>query len=218
MNTHTYRQRQLLPLIVVDQSVIAVGPASILRQGATHAVSLWTDAWRGHETTRGRRQHLQIPITSPDGRLSRHLRREGARRVRQRRIGGVQGAAGAAVLMCAHGAAHDVPSAQCGESAGPVDPCHEPRARRRVLQIGWSHTQLTSVCDQALIRPRERRHRECQGSTALGEFVSSFCSGIIWLRFRLSLCTLQPSRAMGWAGEPMGPYRKNGSIKIPWLE
>ena len=33
---------------------VVVGPASILRQDATNAVSVWTDAWRGHKTTRGR--------------------------------------------------------------------------------------------------------------------------------------------------------------------
>ena len=66
-------------------------------------------------TTRGRRQHHQRAKASLEGRLSRHLRRRGARRARQRRAAGVQGACGAAVLMGAHGAAHDVPSAERAE-------------------------------------------------------------------------------------------------------
>ena len=91
-HARTYRHARQPRPVAFGSTHVFVGPASILRQGATHAVSLWTDAWRGHETTRGRRQHLQIPMTSPDARLLRHLRREGARRARQRRLGGVQGA------------------------------------------------------------------------------------------------------------------------------
>ena len=111
-------------------------------------------------------------MTSPDARLLRHVRREGARRARQRRLGGVQGARGAAVLMCVHGAAHDVPSAHRGESAGPVDPCHERATRWRAQLMAWWHTALTRVCHQALIRPRERRRRDLEGSSWLHKFVS----------------------------------------------
>lgn len=114
-HARTYRHARWARPVPFGVFDVVVGPASILRKGATHAVSVWTDAWRGHETTRGRRQHLQIAQTSPDGRLSRDLRREGARRDRQRRAVGMQGACRAAVLMGAHGAAHDVPSAQRAE-------------------------------------------------------------------------------------------------------
>ena len=58
----------------------------------------------------------------------------------------MQGARGAAVLMCGHGAAHDVRSAQRGESAKQNDPCHERAAQRRAQLIGWAHTALTRVC------------------------------------------------------------------------
>ena len=89
VHARTYRQSQPLPLAALDPTVIGVGPESILRHGTTNAVSVWPDAWRGHETTLGRRQHLQIPMMAPDGRLWRHLRRKGARHARQRRAAGV---------------------------------------------------------------------------------------------------------------------------------
>ena len=150
MHARTYRQSQPLPLAALDPTVIGVGPESILWHGTTNAVSVWPDAWRGHETTRGRQQHLQIAMTSPDGRLSRHLRRKGARRARQRRAAGVQGACGAAVLMCAHGAAHDVPSAERAERAFGRGYIRKRRLPRRVGLIAGAHTALTCVCAPAV--------------------------------------------------------------------
>ena len=140
VHARTYRHGRRPRPVPLGSPDVVVGPASILRQDAINAVSVWTSAWHGHETTRGRRQHHQSRKSSSEGRLSRHLRRKGARRARQRRLGGVQGARGAAVLMCVHGAAHDVPSAQHGESAGAIDPWHSHIARGAEgcqLATGW---------------------------------------------------------------------------------
>ena len=125
-----------------------------LRRRAGLSVACRAGAWGGEADTpaedtvagRYRERHR-------DG--SRHLRRRGTRRARQRRHGGVQGVCGAAALMCAHGAAHDAPSAERAQTAeGLWQRVHteaKTAAQSRFDRWGaHTHTALTCVCAPAV--------------------------------------------------------------------